>query len=82
LDVSGCFIYIGSDPVTDFVNIPHVKTATGNIDVNEDMKVIDVKGLLACGDVIDTPLRQVATAVGFGSKAGISAAKFLIDGGW
>lgn len=82
LDVEGCFIYIGSDPVSDFVHIDNVKNKDGTIDVNEDMKVEKVKGLFACGDVINTPLRQVATAVGFGSKAGIMASKFLNDGGW
>lgn len=82
LDVEGCFIYIGSDPVTDFVNIENVKNDNGTINVNEDMKVETVKGLFACGDVINTSLRQVSTAVGYGSKAGIMASKFLNNGGW
>lgn len=82
LDVTGCFIYIGADPVTNFIDLPEAKNANGTMKVDEDMKVIAVPGLLACGDVIDTPLRQVATAVGFGSKAGISASRFIMNRGW
>lgn len=82
LDVEACFIYIGSDPCTPFVEIPEALDDKGCMEVDEDMKVVSVPGLLGAGDVIDTPLRQVATAVGSGSKAGISAARYLLKERW
>lgn len=77
LNVNACFIYIGSDPTTSFVQIPSALDQRGFMNVNEDMDVIDVPGLFGCGDCIDTILRQVATAVGTGSKAGYSAVRYL-----
>lgn len=82
LDVDACFIYIGSDPSTSFVKIPEALDEKGCMKVDEDMKVLEVPGLLGAGDVIDTPLRQVATAVGYGSKAGVSAARYLLNERW
>lgn len=77
LDVEACFIYIGQDAASQFVNIPEALDSTGCLDVDEDMEVAAVPGLFGAGDVIDTPLRQVATAVGYGSLAGRSAARYL-----
>ena len=64
ISVNACFIYIGSIPTTQFIQI-------------QNMSCINVPGLFGCGDCINTPLRQVATAVGTGSKAGYSAVRFL-----
>lgn len=77
LNVSGCFIYIGFDPSTSFVQIQDSLDARGFMDVDEDMAVRNVPGLFGCGDCIDTVLRQVATAVGTGAKAGYSAFRYL-----
>ena len=77
LDVEACFIYIGSDAATGFVKIPEALDEKGNMKVDEDMEVVGVPGLFGAGDVIDTPLRQVSTAVGFGSLAGIACTRYL-----
>lgn len=82
LNVDACFIYIGSDPSSSFVKIPEALLPNGCLDVDEDMKVVAVKGLLGCGDVTDTPLRQVATASGNGAIAGISASRYLASNRW
>ncbi len=82
LDVVAVFIYIGFNPATSFVQIPLAKDDKDQMKVDEDMKVEAVKGLLGSGDVIDTPLRQIATAVGYGAKAGVSAARYLRSGNW
>lgn len=78
LNVSACFVYIGSDPTTQFVKIPGSLDNKGYMAVDEDMNVKDVPGLFGCGDCIDISLRQVATAVGTGSKAGYSAVRYLL----
>lgn len=78
LNVSACFVYIGSDPTTQFVKISGGLDEKGYMAVDEDMNVIKVPGLFGCGDCINTPLRQVATAVGTGSKAGYSAVRYLL----
>lgn len=78
IEATGCFIYIGSDPTTSFVDIPDSLDARGYIDVDEDMNVQKVPGLFGCGDCINTVLRQVATAVGSASKAGNSAVRYLM----
>ncbi len=77
LDVTACFIYIGSVAATSFVQIDGALDDRGNMKVDEDMQNIEIPGLFSAGDVIDSPLRQVATAVGFGSVAGISCARYL-----
>lgn len=77
ISVNACFIYIGSIPTTQFIQIQNSLDERGYIDVDEDMSCINVPGLFGCGDCINTPLRQVATAVGTGSKAGYSAVRFL-----
>ena len=77
LDVEACFIYIGSDAATAFVKIPEALDEKGNVKVNEGMAVAEVPGLFGAGDVIDTPLRQVATAVGYGSLAALALTRYL-----
>ena len=77
LDVEACFIYIGQDAASQFVHIPEAREPNGCLKINPDMSVPGISGLFAAGDVIDTPLRQVATAVGYGSIAGLSAARYL-----
>lgn len=39
----------------------------------------NIKGVFACGDVIDKTYRQVATAVGTGCMAGIAAERWLSE---
>jgi len=74
LTASGAFIYIGTDPSTDFVNV--AKDKEGRIIVNEKMET-NVAGILAAGDCIKKELFQIATCVGEGATAALTASRYL-----
>lgn len=74
MNCDGAFIYIGSDPSTEFVNVK--KDKEGRIIVNTKMET-NVKGIFACGDCIQKELYQIATCVGEGAIAAHSASKYL-----
>jgi thioredoxin reductase (NADPH) len=74
--VEGLFVAIGMDPVSDVVK--------GVVDMNEWGEiVVDSRmatsrpGIFAAGDVISSTPRQVATAVGTGVNAAMSATAYL-----
>ena len=76
LSVDGCFIWVGIRPATGFLG--------NSIDLNEAGFVItdskmetSVPGVFAAGDVRNTPLRQIATAVGDAAIAAFSAEHYL-----
>ncbi len=74
IPVSGAFIFIGVLPNSDFF--------TGDTDkqgfiATDRMMATSMPGVFAIGDVRDTPLRQVATAVGDGALAAYSAQDFI-----
>jgi thioredoxin reductase (NADPH) len=76
LPVDGLFISIGTAPQTDFVR--------GFLDLNEwsQLKVglnmeSSVPGIFAAGDVSDACPKQIATAVGTGVHAALSAEEYL-----
>ena len=68
LSVSGCFVYIGDAPQTQFVDIEGVKDGKSFFVTNELMQT-PVKNLYAIGDCRNTALRQVTMAVADGSLA-------------
>jgi thioredoxin reductase (NADPH) len=76
LPVEGLFIAIGMDPISEVVK--------GLVDLNDWGEiVVDSRmaasrpGLFAAGDVISSTPRQVATAVGTGVNAAMSAGAYL-----
>ena len=76
LNVQGVFIYIGYNPNIDFFE--------GKIKINENRYVIGDEnmstsetGIFVAGDVRAKPLKQIATAVGDGATAAISAEKYI-----
>ena len=69
LNVNGVFVAIGAKPVTDFVRIDGVNMKNGYLCVDGRCET-SVKGLFACGDVTDGPLKQIVTACADGAKAG------------
>ncbi len=75
---SGVFIYIGFLPATEMLEKHNILNDYGYVITDENMKTT-VKGLFACGDVRKKGLFQIATAVGDGAIAAISAVK-KIDG--
>lgn len=64
----GVFVYIGLDMQTDpFTNILQLDS---NKAIKTNMTTSSVDGIFAAGDVRDTLLRQISTAVGDGALAG------------
>lgn len=76
LQADGVFIYVGSLPMTaPFKNLG-ILNEQGYVKTN-DLMSADVPGIFAIGDVRETPLRQVATAVGDGAIAGQQVYQYL-----
>jgi len=71
---SGAFIYIGSEPNTEFIQVK--KDADGKVIANEKMET-SINGIFAAGDCIKKELNQIATCVGEGAIAAHTAAKFI-----
>ena len=76
LKADGCFIWVGISPNTQFLNDSVDTDAYGFIRADARMQT-SVPGVFAAGDVRDTPLRQVSTAVGDGAIAAVSAEHYL-----
>ncbi len=76
LAVNGCFIWVGITPNTGFLKNALELDKNGFILVTPRMET-SVPGVYAAGDVRNTPLRQVATAVGDSAIAAFEAAKYI-----
>lgn len=80
LDVTGLFVAIGHDPRSELVK--------GQIELDDEGYVIvggagragtatNIKGVFACGDLVDHTYRQAITAAGSGCAAALDAERFL-----
>jgi thioredoxin reductase (NADPH) len=76
LDLDGLFIAIGLHPRNDFLSHIVELNEQGYVVVDDIMET-SVPGIFAAGDMRNTPLRQVATAVGDGAIAAVSAERYL-----
>jgi thioredoxin reductase (NADPH) len=74
--VDGCFIWVGTIPNTKFLGDSVKLDEHGFIIAGLDAET-SVPGVFAAGDVRNTPLRQIATAVGDGAIAAISAENYI-----
>ena len=73
IQAAGCFVWIGIIPNTDFLENSGITLDEGGfIETDAEMKT-SVPGVYAVGDVRNTSLRQIATAVGDGAMAAVSA---------
>lgn len=70
----GIFVFVGITPETGFID---VKKNEGGFIITNDRMETSMKGVFAAGDCRNTPLRQVATAVGDGAIAAISAEEYI-----
>ena len=64
--------------------VPNTAQFSGVIDLNKSGYILtdskletSVKGIFACGDVIEKDVRQIATAINDGAIAAISANNYL-----
>ena len=72
----GVFIYIGMQPRVKFLRNQVAMKKDGYIITDNDMRT-SLKGVFAAGDVREKSVRQIATAVGDGAVAAMSAERYL-----
>jgi len=78
IPVSGCFVWVGTFPNTSFLKDTLKVDENGFIIADHNMET-SVPGVFAAGDVRNTPLRQVVTAVGDAAIAAVSAEHYIED---
>ncbi len=72
--VEGIFVFVGIIPNTEFIAVEKDK---GGFIITNDKMETSIKGIFAAGDCRNTPLRQVATAVGDGAIAAVYAEEYI-----
>lgn len=75
-EVNGCFIWVGIHPNTKFLRDQVKLDSSGFVITNTNMET-SVPGVFAAGDVRNTPLRQVVTAVGDAAIAAFSSQHYV-----
>ena len=76
LAADGVFIYVGNVPLTKPFTDLGILDDQGWVKTDTLMKT-SVPGIFAIGDVRETPLRQIATAVGDGAIAGQQVYQYI-----
>jgi thioredoxin reductase (NADPH) len=76
LKVDGVLVHVGLDPITDYLEGVVPLDKQGRVTVNERMEA-EVPGIFAAGDIRSDSPGQVATAVGDGATAAVSAQRYL-----
>lgn len=78
IPVEGVFVYIGLIPNTDLFKGQFELNQWGYIVTDEKLQA-SIPGVFVAGDVRDKDLRQVATAIGDGAVAAVSAEHYIED---
>lgn len=76
-DFTGLFVAIGHIPRSELVTTQIKLNAEGYISVEDRSTRTNIKGVFACGDLVDFTYRQAITAAGSGCQAALDAEKFL-----
>ncbi|MCK9274383.1 MAG: thioredoxin-disulfide reductase [Syntrophales bacterium] len=76
ISVDGVFVFIGLDPITDFIK-GVVNLDIGGYIIADALMRTSEPGIFACGDCIAKPLRQVITACGDGATAAHEAQLYV-----
>lgn len=78
IPADGVFIFVGTEPNDRFLQGELAIGERGYIHTDNLLQT-SIPGVFAVGDIRDTPLRQVATAVGDGALAAVQVDKYLTD---
>ncbi len=76
IPVSGVFVYVGLIPNIEFLKSELKLNDWGYVVVDEKLQA-SVPGVFAAGDVREKEIRQVATAIGDGAVAAVSAGEYV-----
>lgn len=78
IPADGVFIYVGTDPNAQFLQ-GEIETDERGYILTDHRLQTNIEGVYAAGDIRNTPLRQVATAVGDGALAAVEVEKYLSE---
>ena len=78
IQTDGVFPYIGLEPNVEYFSGQIKQDEKGFIITDNSMRTSQ-EGVFAIGDIRNTPLRQVITAVADGAVAGVEAAKYIMN---
>ncbi len=76
LEAAGVFVSIGLDPNTGYLTDLLSLDPQGYIEINEELET-SIPGIFAAGDIRQGSARQIATAVGDGVTAALSAERLI-----
>ncbi|HNV01159.1 MAG TPA: FAD-dependent oxidoreductase [archaeon] len=74
INIDAAFVYVGTDPNTEFINVE--KDKEGRIIVDKNMNTSE-KGIFAAGDCINKELMQIITSSSEGAIAAHNATKYI-----
>lgn len=76
LKIDGIFVYIGMQPNSSILS-SQVKLSENGYILTDEKMATNIPGVFAAGDVREKEIRQISTAVGDGTVAGIMADKYI-----
>ncbi|MFM1796475.1 MAG: thioredoxin reductase [Actinomycetota bacterium] len=76
-DFTGLFVAIGHLPRSELVKGKVALNSEGYVEVEGRSTRTNIKGVFACGDLVDFTYRQAITAAGSGCQAALDAERFL-----